>query len=82
MDRHPASGYFTEILKLKSFPDYIDYLPKGAIVRKINVMGDIPVREISTYPYVAISEEEYTYYVDRSVALTVKAIERKGYFAV
>lgn len=31
---HPESGYLTEILPLKEFPDYIDYLPKGCIVRK------------------------------------------------
>lgn len=31
---HPESGYLTEILPLKEFPDYIDYLPSGAIVRK------------------------------------------------
>ncbi|MBQ5866942.1 MAG: zinc dependent phospholipase C family protein [Oscillospiraceae bacterium] len=39
---HPDSGYLTEILPLKAFPDYIDYLPKGAIVQKIGVMGYLP----------------------------------------
>lgn len=39
LNNHPNSGYLTEILPLKSFPDYIDYLPKGCIVRKIGVMG-------------------------------------------
>jgi len=27
LDTHPNSGYFTEIADLKTFPDYIDYLP-------------------------------------------------------
>ena len=36
--QNPTSGYITEILPLKEFPDYIDYLPNGAIVRKIPKM--------------------------------------------
>ena len=39
---HPSSGYLTEIMPLKTFPDYIDYLPQGSIVRKIGVMGYLP----------------------------------------
>ena len=35
LDSHPESGYFTEIKKLEEFPDYIDYLPKGAIGTKV-----------------------------------------------
>lgn len=35
---HPNSGYLTEILPLKAFHDYIDYLPQGCVVRKIGVM--------------------------------------------
>ncbi len=36
--QNSTSGYITEILTLKEFPDYIDYLPHGAIVRKIPKM--------------------------------------------
>lgn len=39
---NPGSGYLTEILPLDAFPDYIDYLPSGCIVRKIRVMGYMP----------------------------------------
>ena len=35
---HPDSGYLTEILPLKSFPDYLDFLPQGAIARKVRLM--------------------------------------------
>lgn len=35
---HPDSGYLTEILPLKSFPDYLDFLPPGAIARKVRLM--------------------------------------------
>ncbi|MDE6635903.1 MAG: zinc dependent phospholipase C family protein [Lachnospiraceae bacterium] len=79
LEQHPESGYFTEILKLATFPDYIDYLPKGAIVRKINVMGYIPKKEISTYPYIAMSKEEYKYFVDKAIKLIIEALEIKSF---
>ena len=75
LEQHPESGYFTEILKLTTFPDYIDYLPAGAIVRKISVMEYIPKKETSEYPYIGMSKEEYAYFVDRATALVVEAIK-------
>lgn len=76
LEGHPESGYLTEILELNDFPDYIDYFPKGAIVRKVNIMGYIPRKEISTYPYVAVSEEEYEQFVDGAIKLTIQALEK------
>ena len=35
----PSSRYNTIIKKTHDFPDYIDYLPQGAIVRKIGIMA-------------------------------------------
>lgn len=46
LNLQPDSGYLTDILPLETFPDYIDYLPKGAIVRKIKVMGYMPQKEV------------------------------------
>lgn len=37
LKEHPDSGYLTEIIPLKEFPDYIDHLPHGCIVRKIRI---------------------------------------------
>lgn len=76
LKKHPESGYLTEILNLTDFPDYIDYLPHGAIMRKINIMGYIPEIEISTYPYIAMSEEEYEDFVEETIKLTVNAFEK------
>lgn len=75
LQQHPESGYFTEILKLAEFPDYIDYFPEGAIVRKIGVMGYIPQREVSRYPYLAMSEDEYKHFVNRTTELVVEAVQ-------
>lgn len=77
LKQHPGSGYFTEILGLKSFPDYIDYLPKGAIVRKINIMGYIPKKEHGKYPYIAMSREEYNTFINTATELVFEAISSK-----
>ena len=76
LDKHPNSGYLTEIMGLNEFPDYIDYLPSGAIVRKIKVMGYIPQKEESPYPYIAMSVEEYHAFLDSATELVVEAILR------
>lgn len=72
LEKHPESGYFTEILNLNTFPDYIDYLPDGAIVRKVGVMGYIPENKTGKYPYIAISKEEYAGFVDKTTKMIVE----------
>ena len=74
LDTNPCSGYLTEIIGLKDFPDYIDYLPKGAIVRKVKVMGYMPKKEVSKYSYIAMSAEEYNIFLDRATEMVTDAI--------
>lgn len=73
---HPNCGYLTEILPLRSFPDYIDYLPKGCIVRKIGVMGYLPERDKDA-SYIAISRKEYAEFVEDTIQLIVKAFTER-----
>ena len=72
LNTHPDSGYLTEILTLKEFPDYIDYLPKGAIVRKIGVMGYLPRINENLGEWIAISREEYEAYIENTIQLILK----------
>jgi len=72
LKEHPDSGYLTEILPLKSFPDYIDYLPKGAIVRKIGVMGYLPEHQNPERRNLAISREEYADFVKNTIRLVME----------
>ena len=72
LNTHPDSGYLTEILTLKEFPDYIDYLPKGAIVRKIGVMGYLPKVNADAAEWIAISREEYEAYIENTIQLILK----------
>lgn len=69
LEAHPDSGYLTEILPLKEFPDYIDYLPEGAIVRKIGVMGYLPKISENLGEGIALSREEYEGYIHETIQL-------------
>ena len=72
LEAHPDSGYMTEILPLKAFPDYIDYLPEGAIARKIGVMGYLPKINEVLGEWVAISREEYEEYIQETIQMILK----------
>ncbi len=74
---HPNSGYLTEILPLQYFPDYIDYLPQGSIVRKIGVMGYLPEPDKSINRFISISEDEYANFVEDTIRLVVKQFADK-----
>ena len=76
--QNPTSGYITEILPLKEFPDYIDYLPNGAIVRKIPKMT---VKEESLQPierYISITPDEVKVFAAAAVAIVTKKIGEIG----
>lgn len=73
---HPDSGYLTEILPLKFFPDYIDYLPHGCIVRKIGVMGYLPEPDGNIVKHITISREEYSDFVTGATQLVVGRIQQ------
>lgn len=73
---NPDSGYLTEILPLEVFPEYLDMLPKGAIVRKVKVMAAIPDASVGEYDFVSLSREEYFGFVDHALELSEKGIMR------
>ena len=77
LEDHPDSGYLKEILELKDFPDYIDYLPKGAIVRKINVMGYLPKKELGEFPFIAMTREEYATFLNEATHQIIQGITTK-----
>lgn len=78
LSEHPNSGYLTEILPLKSFPDYIDYLPQGCIVRKIGVMGYLPEPEKSINKFITMSKDEYANFVEDTIQLVIQQFAEKN----
>ena len=75
---HPNSGYLTEIMSLKTFPDYIDYLPQGCIVRKIGVMGYLPDFDKSINKFITMSKDEYANFVEDTIQLVVNLFVEKN----
>lgn len=78
LDDRPDTGYLTEILPLKEFPDYIDYLPSGCIVRKIGVMGYRPKRSGKGMELLTISKDEYLSFVAGTVELVADKFKQMG----
>lgn len=72
--QNPNSGYLTDILPLKVFPDYLDYLPEGAIVRKIGIMGYLPKEDESMTDFLTISRAEYASFTEGTVSLVVNKL--------
>ena len=77
---HPTSGYLTEILTLKEFPDYIDYLPHGCIVRKIGIMGYVPELDEHLRDPIAMSRDEFTFFIDNTTSLVVSKLREMNLF--
>lgn len=77
LEENPNSGYLTEIIELKAFPDYIEYLPVGAIVRKVATMGYIPKRETGEFLYIGMSRDEYGTFVNSATELVIDGINKK-----
>lgn len=75
---HPDSGFLTEIVPLTEFPDYIDYLPKGAIVRKIGVMGFIPQIDETRGEPITLSREEHQFFVSDTAELVCRKLGELG----
>ncbi len=63
LKEHPDSGYNTVLREIRSFPDYLDYLPEGAIMRKIGVMAVEAPTEIPECKYVFFSKAEFERFV-------------------
>ena len=74
LETHPKSGYISEITDLSTFPSYIDFLPQGAIVRKIAVMKYFPIKENGIYPFISVTREEYYSYIANTTQMIVQKI--------
>ena len=72
---NPESGYLKHIVPLTEFPEYLDFMPKGCIARKVRVMGGIP--QAHQTEFFSISREEYADYVERTVKLTIQSLHNK-----
>lgn len=75
LQENPNSGYLTEILPLKEFPDYIDYLPHGSIVRKVGVMGYLPEVDKNLTNPIIMSREEFKTFVNETASYAINRLK-------
>ena len=78
LQAHPDSGYFTDIMPLKEFPDYIDYLPPGSIAFKIPYLGSYLPEIYEEAKFIGFSREEFEGYIGRAVAMVLERFRRMG----
>lgn len=78
LQEHPESGYITDIMPLKEFPDYIDYLPQGSIAFKIPYLGSYIPRIYEEAQFIGVSREEFVEYVKDTVDLVCECFGKMG----
>ena len=76
LKENPESAYNTVLRKIDTFPDYMDILPKGAIVRKIKVMASEP-GEDTLEEFIFFDEKEYQNFILESSDFIYEIIQRK-----
>lgn len=60
---NPTSGYNTVLRNIEEFPDYLEYFPQGAIIRKIRIMVNKPDQEIPEYEFLFFSKQEFEKFI-------------------
>jgi hypothetical protein len=78
---NPNSRYCTIIKKIHDFPDYIDYLPQGAIVRKIGVMANEDMSMKYVGKYIFFPKNEFNDFMENTSSLIYTLMQKKCYTA-
>lgn len=74
---NPNSKYNTVLKTINSFPDYLDYLPKGAITRKINIIKDYLDVKQQRDEFIFFSEHEFEEFVEGTSNLIYELLNDK-----
>ncbi len=74
---NPENSYNRILRKTTAFPDYLDFLPKGAITRKIPVMTYEPPAEVEEREYIFYTYEEYKRFIAEVSDFIAEAISEK-----
>lgn len=73
---HPETAYLTVLQTVRDFPDYLDFLPKGAIIRKIGIMGSVPARHAGTIDQLFFTRKEMDHYIADTCAAIIARIHQ------
>ncbi len=75
--KNPNSVYNTVVRTITDFPNYLDYLPAGAIPRKIRIMANAPDPSMEKPEFIFYAEEEYTAYIQHTTELIYNKLLEK-----
>lgn len=78
LDENVESRYTTVLKKMKSFPDYLDYMPEGAITRKLGVITAQPNQFEMRDDFLFFSEQEMARFINDTAGLVFKLMNEKG----
>lgn len=71
----PNSSYNTILRKTEHFLDYLNFLPPGAISRKIPIMA-YEVKDIYDTDFIVFTKDEYQKFVDNTAELIYWKIKK------
>jgi len=75
--RNPNSRYNTIIKKIDNFPDYIEYFPQGAIVRKIGIMAREDMFMEKREEYIFFTQDEFNVFCEKTSGMIYNLIQEK-----
>ena len=77
LQNNPESRYTTVIKVIQDFPDYIDYLPKGSIIRKIKIMANEDLSISGMDELIFYTQSEFSSFIENTSNLIYKLIQEK-----
>ena len=75
---HPDSVYNTFVRRVTAFPDYLAYLPAGAVPRKVRVMAKSADPNMESPDFLFYSKEEYEALIQNTTECILTALRKKG----
>ncbi len=74
---NPNSKYNTVLKRINDFPDYLDYLSKGAITRKLSIVKDYLDVKQQRDEFIFFSEHEFKEFLEETSSLIYELINDK-----
>jgi len=77
LEATPESKYNTVLKKVQGFPEYLDYFPEGAIIRKIKVMTKEDIIDEKRKEFIFFTQDELNDFVERTSNHVYELINEK-----
>ena len=77
-NKNEKSNYNTILKNIVDFNDYIDYMPKGAISRKLKIIIAEYSSNIEREKYIFFTEEEINRFVKNTCSIIEKEFHNKN----